>query len=390
MSEILTKVCNKCKVEKPISSFAICRSFKDGHQYRCKDCSAEDKKKYRLENISRQTIVVPNSKLCPGCKTVKPGSDFHKSNGNKDGLCDHCKDCGYTRTKSYYDKNKARGEDAVSIPESKECAKCHLTKPGSDFFKASRNKDGLGDYCKDCATKIAMIGRENNKKRSNIIIPKVKTCPKCKTEKPSMFFSKDSRQKDGLNVWCKICVVNTSKRWGKKNTINHKNGTLAIPNTKACGKCKAILPSTDFGKCSSTKTGLQNLCNNCRKHQNRLPSTKETKNKRHKIRASTDINYRLQMTLRSRLHTALKQNSKSGSAVKDLGCSITFLKTYIENRWLPGMSWNNWAMDGWHIDHIIPLSNFDLTNRNQLLAACHYTNLQPLWWYDNLSKGSKI
>ena len=54
------------------------------------------------------------------------------------------------------------------------------------------------------------------------------------------------------------------------------------------------------------------------------------------------------------------------------------------------MSWDNYGKKGWHIDHITPLVLFDLTNREQVLMACHYTNLQPLWAKDNLSKGTKI
>ena len=53
------------------------------------------------------------------------------------------------------------------------------------------------------------------------------------------------------------------------------------------------------------------------------------------------------------------------------------------------MSWDNWALDGWHIDHIKPLSSFNLENREELKKACHYTNLQPMWAEDNLRKGSK-
>jgi desulfoferrodoxin (superoxide reductase-like protein) len=54
------------------------------------------------------------------------------------------------------------------------------------------------------------------------------------------------------------------------------------------------------------------------------------------------------------------------------------------------MTWDNWTTDGWHIDHIKPLASFDLTDRKQLLEACHYTNLQPLWAKDNLIKSDKI
>ena len=52
------------------------------------------------------------------------------------------------------------------------------------------------------------------------------------------------------------------------------------------------------------------------------------------------------------------------------------------------MSWDNKGRAGWHIDHIIPLSAFDLTDREQVIEACHYTNLQPSWEQDNLIKAN--
>ncbi len=83
---------------------------------------------------------------------------------------------------------------------------------------------------------------------------------------------------------------------------------------------------------------------------------------------------------------AIRTGAKSGSAVRDLGCTILELKAYLEARFLPGMTWKNHGLKGWHIDHIRPLTSFDLADRAQLLQAVHYTNLQPLWWQDNLRK----
>jgi hypothetical protein len=107
-------------------------------------------------------------------------------------------------------------------------------------------------------------------------------------------------------------------------------------------------------------------------------------------RLKIDINFKLRHYLRSRLYKAIKIQQKSGSAVDDLGCSIPELKIHLEAQFQEGMSWDNWSCTGWHIDHIIPLSSFNLSNREEFLKACHYTNLQPLWAEENFSKNNKI
>lgn len=109
-----------------------------------------------------------------------------------------------------------------------------------------------------------------------------------------------------------------------------------------------------------------------------------------KMRRDTDTQYRLADNLRSRLRSVLKSQTKVGSAVHDLGCSVSELKSYLESKFTDGMSWDNYGRKGWHIDHIVPLSRYDLTDREQLLKACHFTNLQPLWAEDNLRKGAKL
>jgi hypothetical protein len=94
--------------------------------------------------------------------------------------------------------------------------------------------------------------------------------------------------------------------------------------------------------------------------------------------------------LRTRVYHALKGINKSGSAVRDLGCSIEELRWWLEFWFEDGMNWDNYGNKGWHIDHIKPLSSFNLTNREELCKVLHYTNLQPLWAKDNLIKSNKI
>jgi len=73
-----------------------------------------------------------------------------------------------------------------------------------------------------------------------------------------------------------------------------------------------------------------------------------------------------------------------------LGCTPDKLKIHLESMFTEGMSWNNYGVHGWHIDHIIPCSFFDLDIYSERKFCFHYTNLQPLWWHENLSKGDKV
>jgi len=107
-------------------------------------------------------------------------------------------------------------------------------------------------------------------------------------------------------------------------------------------------------------------------------------------RYQEDLLFRIKVQLRNRLRSAINGNYKSGSAVGDLGCSIEAFKSYMESLFESGMTWDNWGVYGWHIDHIMPLAGFDLTDRSQLLKACHYTNLKPLWCTENLKKGKAV
>lgn len=194
---------------------------------------------------------------------------------------------------------------------------------------------------------------------------------------------------------------------------------------KICTKCNNRMDINNFNRRKDSPDGYRNECRECnkKKHKEYHLLNKEKYNAKCKEydathreekykynqeyyaknkvkiikqndtykqnRRDTDLLYRLADNQRTRLYIALKKNQKRGSAIRDLGCSIPELKEHIEKQWQEGMSWDNWTLDGWHIDHIKPLASFDLTDLTQFKAAVHYTNLQPLWAEANLSKGKK-
>lgn len=114
------------------------------------------------------------------------------------------------------------------------------------------------------------------------------------------------------------------------------------------------------------------------------------KNQSDMYRRLFDTQYKLSCNLRSRLGAAMSTylNDRTVSAVRDLGCTIEELVSHLQARFQEDMTWENYGE--WHIDHIIPLSSFDLEDIEQAKLACHYSNLQPLWAIDNLRKNNKV
>lgn len=115
---------------------------------------------------------------------------------------------------------------------------------------------------------------------------------------------------------------------------------------------------------------------------------------RQRERMASDPAFKIVRRLRTRLYHALRGYQKHATTMELLGCSKDDLIKHLESQFCDGMSWDNYgAGDGqWSIDHIIPLSKFDLTDLKQLAKACHYTNLQPLWHRGvggNISKGNR-
>ena len=121
------------------------------------------------------------------------------------------------------------------------------------------------------------------------------------------------------------------------------------------------------------------------KKQIQATARKYQKNKR-----KTDPIYKIRMCLSSRLNHALRGELKAANTMKLVGCSVEFLKQYLENQFKPGMTWQNHTVTGWHIDHIMPCSIFDLSKPEKQKECFHYTNLQPLWYDENIRKSNKV
>ena len=116
-------------------------------------------------------------------------------------------------------------------------------------------------------------------------------------------------------------------------------------------------------------------------------------------RYHTDLRFKMSRILRRTLHEKLSKHliketnpefSYTETFSSFLGCTLEELKTHIENQFEDGMTWENWTYDGWHLDHIVPCSSFDLTKEKEQEKCFHYKNLQPLWAEDNLSKSNKL
>jgi hypothetical protein len=113
----------------------------------------------------------------------------------------------------------------------------------------------------------------------------------------------------------------------------------------------------------------------------------QAQRKRYKIkRKKNDVTFKILNRLRTRMLLVLKGQKKAGTSLNLLGCSPEELKSHLEAKFKEGMTWDNYGINGWHIDHIKPCALFDLSLPEEQKQCFHFTNLQPLWWDENLKK----
>lgn len=202
--------------------------------------------------------------------------------------------------------------------------------------------------------------------------------------------------------YCHSCATreyirqNPSKHKGKNNP-NHKQGKFC--NNKRCKDCnkKIGYSSIRCRKCADKQHGLKMSINNTGENNSNFKHGLSKNRKQYtKYRRETDINFKIRQCLGSRISNALKRNVKSAHTIELIGCSIEYLKYYLQLQFTKGMTWKNYGNGNhgksnieWQIDHIRPCCAFDLSKKSEQLKCFNYTNLQPLWAIDNRHKISR-
>lgn len=302
-------------------------------------------------------------KTCSGCKKKLELNCFHKKKSNKDGLKIKCKTCRIKSSKKYYQKNKKR------------ISKWNKEYRKKNIEKISKAQKIWGEKNRKKIAKKSKEYREKNKEEIKLKKEKYYQNNKERINEYGKEYRKKNREKylEGHRIYRKNnkkSISEIKKKWYQRN------------KERVLKRIKDNRKKNPKKKKESDKKWYE-------KNKN-TPEFRLKRSKRKNERKKTDLNFRLKENLRTRLYNALKGISKSVETMELMGCTIEKFKQHLESQFTVGMTWKNYGIKGWHMDHIVPCAEFDLTQPEQQRECFNYKNLQPLWWYDNLSKYSKL
>jgi len=222
-----------------------------------------------------------------------------------------------------------------------------------------------------------------------------KKCSKCGQVKEVCFFSKNNKTKDKLHCSCKECDKKKYFENRERNIVNMRN--YKKNNSKKIQEYY-LQNQENYKQYRKSKKDLTKVymkeyyLNNLEKRKKYLESTKQERNLKRNIsekkRRNSDSLFKLKIYVRNRIGFYLKKNTftKRNNTFKIVGCTPEDLKSYLEERFIGNMSWDNYGE--WHIDHKIPLSSAN--TEEELYKLCHFTNLQPMWAVENIKKGAQL
>lgn len=244
----------------------------------------------------------------------------------------------------------------------------------------------------------------------------VKTCSKCKVEKPlSEFFARKGAS-DGKMSSCKACKTAATYAWREKCAdkfaaymAEYQTRPHAIEARRAARSTDAYRAASRIRDAKRRKTSeyrqraakyerSERVAAYRRAYKNRADSKARARElskrdhfkERHRIsiaRARSTVMGGLNARMSCAINRSVKKNFVSWRSV--IGYSLPELKAHLEKQFLPGMSWENFG--AWHIDHIIPISSFKFhSHRCAEFQECwSLSNLRPLWAEANLRKSDK-
>lgn len=218
-----------------------------------------------------------------------------------------------------------------------------------------------------------------------------KLCGACRKKKSTVDFYKSSKNKDGLQVYCKKCSAQKS-RYSEAQKTPEKKEAKRIYQKEYRERNKKELSEKKKEYYKKNKKRIRAYIKNWqienREKVNAYYRQDHMKEKR-KQRIKENPHRRLSDGIRSRISAKLK-SKKPQKTEYYLGCSIQELKEHLESQFLPGMTWDNWGkgLNFWNLDHITPLCT--ATNDEEILALWHYTNLQPMWRELNQEKSGSL
>jgi hypothetical protein len=224
---------------------------------------------------------------------------------------------------------------------------------------------------------------------------RTKICSGCGEEKSLDEFHRYSRSKDGYFYKCKDCKSVLEKEYRKrkkegkilkKYTRRNVEYELSLVE-KICEQCLEIkqISAFDWRKDNNC---YRSECKDCKKEYNKeyniRPKSKSRRKERdgvnEKKRLESDPVYKLQRTLRRRIRSGINFYSKNGKTKSCKEYGIDFVSIYNKVGPRPGTG------KEWHLDHIIPMSVFDLDNELHILLCNSPDNLQWLPANININK----
>lgn len=144
-----------------------------------------------------------------------------------------------------------------------------------------------------------------------------------------------------------------------------------------CKECTKIIKNENYYKNKELR------CQYAKTYYN---ANKESIFEKEKERYKNDVNFRLSKIYRNRLNSYIKGEKDN---MNYLHCDLDFFKIFVEAQFIEGMNWEN-KYNLWELDHVIPVSKFNLELSDHKNICFHWCNYKPIMKHENKKKFNKL